>query len=76
MNNGDSQGQPFTLCYGLRLSPGTAREQDHPNVKIPLPDGSEGDMTLHVINGTREEIKKRLYQSIDALFEIYEDEHR
>jgi hypothetical protein len=37
---------------------------------IVLPDGSTGNVTLHVINGTPEEIKARLLESVDAFFEI------
>jgi hypothetical protein len=40
---------------------------------VTLPDGSTGDMPLHVINGTPDEIKARLLESVDAFFEIYAD---
>lgn len=61
----------YTLCYGMRLDEGTGEEQAHPHVLVPLPDGSEGRMALHVITGTSEEIKARLLQSVDAFFEMY-----
>jgi hypothetical protein len=61
----------FTLCYGMRLDRGTAPEQAHPHVAVRLPDGSEGTMALHVINGSADEIKARLLESVDAFFEIY-----
>ncbi len=60
----------YTLGYGMRLDKGTGPEQAHPQVPIVLPDGSEGRLTLHVITGTPEEIKARLLDSIDALFDI------
>jgi len=41
------------------------------NVPVVLPNGSAGSMTLHVINGTADEIKTRPLQSVDAFFEIY-----
>lgn len=63
----------FTLGYGMRLDKGTAPELAHPHVSITLPDGSEGSMALHVINGTPDEIKARLLASVDAFFEIYTD---
>ena len=47
----------YTLGYGMRLDKGTAPELVHPHVSVTLPDGSEGNMTLHVINGTPDEIK-------------------
>jgi hypothetical protein len=59
----------YTLGYGLRLDTGIAPEQAHPDVQIRLPDGSQGRMTLHVINGTREDIKARLLERVDALFD-------
>ena len=61
----------YTLGYGMRIDEGTAPELAHPNVSVILPDGSEGHMTLHVINGTPAEIKARLLESVDAFFEIH-----
>ena len=61
----------YTLGYGMRLDKGTARELAHPQVSATLRDGSEGSMALHVINGTPEEIKARLLESVDAFFEIH-----
>ena len=63
----------YTLGYGMRLDKGTAPELGHPHVSVTLPDGSEGNMTLHVINGTPDEIKARLLESIDAFFDINAD---
>ena len=63
----------YTLGYGMRLDKGTAPEFAHPHVSVTLPDGSTGDMTLHVINGTPDEIKSRLLESVDAFFEINTD---
>ncbi|MGA6827296.1 allantoinase [Nitrospira sp. NS4] len=61
----------YTLSYGMRLDRGTGPEEAHPHVPIVLPDGSTGNLTLHVINGTPEEIKAKLLASVDAFFEIY-----
>ena len=47
----------YTLGYGMRLDKGTAPEMAHPHVSVTLPDGSDGSMALHVINGTPEKIK-------------------
>ncbi len=66
----------YTLCYGMRLDRGTAPEQTHPHVPVTLPDGTEGDMSLHVINGSVKEIRAHLLQSVDAFFEIYGDDTR
>ena len=64
----------YTLGYGMRLDKGTAPELAHPHVSVTLPDGSEGNMTLHVINGTPDEIKARLLESVDAFFEMHAGE--
>ena len=61
----------YALSYGLRLEQGTIGELSHPHVPVLLPDGSMGDMTLHVMNGTVDEIKAQLLRSIDAFFDIY-----
>ena len=59
----------YTLGYGMRLDKGTAQEQAHPQVQIRLPDGSQGTMAWHVINGARDEIIARLLERVDALFD-------
>ena len=66
-----SVNSQYTLGYGMRLDKGTAPELAHPQVTVTLPDGSEGNMTLHVINGTPDEIKARLLESVDAFFDIH-----
>lgn len=64
----------YPLSYGMRLDKGTAPELAHPLVSVTRPDGSEGSMTLHVINGTPDEIKARLLGSVDAFFDTHADE--
>lgn len=66
----------YALSYGLRLDQGTASERIHPRVPVLLPNGSMGNMTLHVVNGTADEIKAQLLRSIDAFFDIYAEESR
>lgn len=63
----------YSLSYGMRLDKGTGSESAHPHVPITIPNGAAGNMTLHVMNGTPEEIKARLLESVDAFFEIYAD---
>ncbi|MGD9729383.1 MAG: hypothetical protein AB7G68_20450 [Nitrospiraceae bacterium] len=68
----DQLAEPhYSLHYGMRLEKGTTDEMTHPHVRVILPDGAEGSMTLHVINGTADEIKAHLLESVDAFFEIY-----
>ncbi len=66
----------YALSYGLRLDQGTASERIHPRVPVLLPNGAMGNMTLHVVNGTADEIKAQLLRSIDAFFDIHTDASR
>lgn len=64
-----------TLIYGLRLLADTElAEQSHPRVDVPRPDGGTETLTLHTITGDKEEIKRKLLESVDAFFEIYGEE--
>lgn len=60
-----------TLVYGMRLFPDMLlAEGEHD--RVPLRQaGTDETLTLHVITGDRDEIKRRLLQSVDAFFEIY-----
>lgn len=60
----------LTLVYGLRLLP----EGEVTSVEdgtIQLKNGREAHVTMHVIEGSKEEIERQLKQSIEAFFEIY-----
>ncbi len=71
-SNGTPQKESqYTLGYGMRLDKGTGTEFAHPHVPLTLPNGTVASMAVHVINGTPEEIKARLLESVDAFFEIY-----
>jgi hypothetical protein len=73
-NDTPKKGPQYTLGYGMRLDKGTGTEFAHPHVPITLPNGTVASMAVHVINGTPEEIKARLLESVDAFFEIYAEE--
>ena len=73
-NGTPRQPLEYTLGYGMRLDVGTGKEFAHPHVPITLPHGMVGTMAVHVINGTPDEIKARLLESVDAFFEIYAEE--
>lgn len=63
-----------TLIYGLRLLPDRVLDEG-PHDQIPLPRAGSGEtLTLHQIAGDREEIRRRLNESIDAFFEIFGEE--
>lgn len=60
----------FTLVYGMRLFPPgdvTAATSG----KVAFANGETGRVTLHVLDGTREQIKRQLLASVDAFFDIY-----
>ncbi|WP_447598600.1 hypothetical protein [Nitrospira sp. Nam80] len=70
-NDNKLEKSKFSLNYGMRLEKGTVDDMTHPQVQVTLPGGVEGSMALHVINGTADEIKAQLLESVDAFFEIY-----
>ena len=67
---GKGKDRTFTLIYGLRLYPagGVAGVQDS---EITLTNGTGSNVPLHLIEGTREQIRTQLLASIDAFFDIY-----
>lgn len=60
----------LTLVYGLRLLPSEEIEQvgDAP---IQLKNGNQAHVTMHVLEGSKEEIEKQLRQSLEAFFDFY-----
>ena len=72
ISGGKGKGKLLSLVYGLRLyDAGEVAGIDEGHVT--LGDGSESRVTLHLIEGTREQIRAQLLSSIDAFFEIYSD---
>ncbi len=60
----------LTLVYGLRLLP----EGEVTGIEegtIQLKNGREAHVTLHIIEGSKEEIERQLKQSVEAFFDIY-----
>ena len=41
------------------------------HAQVLMEDGQTRQVTLHTIEGTKEQIKEQLLQSIDAFFEIH-----
>jgi hypothetical protein len=60
----------LTLVYGLRLLPAdeVAEVGDAP---VKLKNGREARVTMHVLEGSREQIEKQLKSSLDAFFDFY-----
>lgn len=60
----------LTLVYGLRLLPSDEIEEVG-DAKVKLKNGREAAITLHIVEGSKDEIEKQLQQSIDAFFDLY-----
>jgi len=60
----------LTLVYGMRLLPAdeVASVGDAP---IALKNGNDARVTMHILEGSREEIEAQLRLSIDAFFDFY-----
>lgn len=61
----------LALVYGVRLVP--ADELDtFQDASIQLKNGRSASVTMHLIEGEgEEEIKRQLYQSLDAFFDFF-----
>jgi hypothetical protein len=60
----------LTLVYGMRLLPAEEVEEVGEGV-VKLKNGRDAHVTLHIIEGSKEEIEKQLRQSVDAFFDLY-----
>ena len=60
----------LTLVYGLRLLPSDeiAEVGDAP---LKLKNGHDARGTMHLMEGSKEEIEKQLRQSLEAFFDFY-----
>jgi ribosomal 50S subunit-associated protein YjgA (DUF615 family) len=60
----------LVLVYGMRLLPAdeVAAVQAAP---VKLKNGNEAQVTMHILEGSREQIEAQLRHSIDAFFEFY-----
>jgi hypothetical protein len=60
----------LALVYGMRLFPedelGEVRE-----ALVTLKDGRTARVTMHLIEGSKEQIEETLRQSMEAFFEMY-----
>jgi hypothetical protein len=60
----------LALIYGMRLLPADEVEQVEDS-EITLKNGNKLHVTMHLIEGGEEQIRKQLMQSLDAFFEFY-----
>ena len=60
----------LTLVYGMRLLPAgeVAGVEAAP---VALKNGNEAQVTMHILEGSREQIEAKLRLSIDAFFDFY-----
>jgi hypothetical protein len=60
----------LALVYGLRLFPADELEEVK-SAPVVLKGGRTGQITMHLIEGSKEEIEKQFHQSVVAFFEMY-----
>lgn len=60
----------LTLVYGMRLLP-AEDVLEVGEAPVKLSNGNEAHVTMHVLEGSREEIEAQLRHSIDAFFDFY-----
>ncbi len=60
----------LTLVYGMRLLPAEEVEEVGEGV-VKLKNGRDAHVTLHILEGSKEDIEKQLRQSVDAFFDLY-----
>ncbi len=60
----------LALVYGMRLFPSEDLEEVK-EAEVALKGGRTGRVTMHLIEGSKEEIEKTLRQSVEAFFEMY-----
>jgi hypothetical protein len=69
LRGGDAMAK-LALIYGMRLLPvddlGEVQEAN-----VVLKNGRTARVSMHLIEGSKEEIEKTFRQSIDAFFELY-----
>jgi len=60
----------LALVYGMRLLPADELEKVE-DAEVTLKSGKKAHVTMHLIEGGEDEIRKQLLQSLDAFFEFY-----
>jgi hypothetical protein len=60
----------LTLVYGMRLLPAGEVESVQA-APVVLKNGNEAQVTMHILEGSREQIEAQLRLSIEAFFDFY-----
>ena len=70
-DRGAAGAKTFSLVYGIQMLPAHEVDAVH-DARLVRTDGTEGPITMHLIEGTKEQIKRMLLESVDAFFELHE----
>ena len=60
----------LALIYGMLLLPADELEKVG-DAEVTLKSGKKAQVTMHLLEGGEDEIRKQLMQSLDAFFEFY-----
>ena len=60
----------LTLVYGMRLLPSDEVDTVG-DATLLLKNGREAQVTMHVLEGSKEDIEKQLRTSVEAFFDFY-----
>jgi len=60
----------LALIYGMRLLPAEDLGEVH-DAAVLLKNGKTARVTMHLIEGSKEDIEATFHQSIEAFFEMY-----
>jgi len=62
----------LTLVYGMRLLP-SEDIAEVGDATVKLSNGRDAHVTMHVLEGSKEEIEKQLRTSLEAFFDLYHE---
>ena len=60
----------LALVYGMRLLPAEDLKEVG-EAEVKLKNGNSAHVTMHVLEGSKEEIEAQLRQSVEAFFDLY-----
>ncbi|HUK53009.1 MAG TPA: allantoinase [Candidatus Binatia bacterium] len=60
----------LALVYGLRLFPAEELEEVKA-APVALKGGRSAQITMHLLEGSKDEIEKQFHMSVEAFFEMY-----
>ncbi len=60
----------LTLVYGMRLLPAEDLAEVN-DAFVKLRNGRDARVTMHILEGSKEDIEKQLRTSLEAFFDLY-----